>query len=69
MRYSLSCVDMGVVWCKLVLHGATQDELLAAVIEHGREHGREHAQLTPEELVTPEFRALFKNAMVIEEDA
>jgi hypothetical protein len=65
MRYSLSCVDMGVVWCKLVLHGATQDELLAAVIEHGREH----AQLTPEELVTPEFRALFKNAMVIEEDA
>ena len=65
MRYSVSCVDMGVVWCEHILHGDTEDELISAAVQHGREH----AELTEDQLVTPEFRALFKNAMVIEEDA
>ena len=62
MRYTVSCTDMGVEWCNHVLYGDTEQELIEAMIQHGKEH----AGLDQEELVTPEFLAYLKNVMKVE---
>lgn len=59
MAYTVSCADMGVQWCNHVLHGDTEEELIA----HALGHGLDHAGLSEEQLRTPEFLAYLRNAM------
>ena len=59
MTYTVSCPDLGIEWCDHIVSGETEDEL----IENAIIHGREHNDIDEEQLRTPEFVAMLRNAM------